>query len=96
MYGCVLLMGVRSSRHIGDDLIYAINLGACCGIVANMVDGIGSFFIAENPGERVFFMQVALIVAINYWAMANRRVLAPRRAASGLTLRQNHPTPRAT
>jgi putative inorganic carbon (HCO3(-)) transporter len=93
LYGSVLLMGAQSARYMVDDVIYAMNLGACCGLVANMVDGIASFFIAENPSERVFFMLVALIVAINYWTMANRPARVPRPVMANLALRQAEPAP---
>jgi putative inorganic carbon (HCO3(-)) transporter len=79
LYGCVLWTGARTARHMLDDRLFAINLGATCGIVAIMVDGIGSFFIDESASERVFFMVVALIFALHYWTQANR----PLHARSG-------------
>ena len=71
VYLSLLYIGWKTSRRLLDDLVYAVNLGACCGILAIMVDGIGSFFIDEDAGERVFWMVAALIVAINYWTQAN-------------------------
>ena len=64
--------GIRTSRYMLDDRLFAINLGACCGVVAIMVDGISSFFIDKFASERVFFMVVGLIFALNYWTEANR------------------------
>jgi len=39
-----------------------------------MVDGIGSFFVAEEASGRVFWMIVGMIFAINYWTRANRHL----------------------
>lgn len=75
LYLAILWTGARTARYMVDDRLYAINLGAICGIVAIMVDGISSFFIDESASERVFFMVVGLIFALHYWTQANR----PRR-----------------
>jgi O-antigen ligase len=72
LYACTLWTGTRTARYLLDDRLYAINIGACCGVVAIMVDGLSSFFIDESASERVFFMVVGLIFALNYWTMANR------------------------
>ncbi len=45
LYLSILWTGIRTSRYMLDDRLFAINLGACCGVVAIMVDGISSFFI---------------------------------------------------
>ena len=74
VYLCILWTAVKSARYVLDDLLYAINLGAACGIVAIMVDGIGSFFVAEEASGRVFWMIVGMIFAINYWTRANRHL----------------------
>jgi putative inorganic carbon (hco3(-)) transporter len=71
LYLSVLWTGARTARHMIDDRMYAINLGATCGIVAIMVDGLSSFFIDESASERVFFLVVGLIFALNYWTKAN-------------------------
>ncbi len=72
LYASILWAGVRTARHLLDDRLYAINLGATCGIVAIMVDGMSSFFIDEAASERVFFMVAGLIFALHYWTVANR------------------------
>jgi hypothetical protein len=77
LYGTVLWTGFKTARTLLNDMVYALNLGACCGIVAIMVDGIGSFFIDESASERVFWMVVALIVALNEWTKANRPLRRP-------------------
>ncbi len=79
LYLTVLWMGLRTSRHMLNDYAYAINLGACCGIIAIMVDGIGSFFIDENASQRVFWMVVGLIAAVHEWTRAN---LPPQRRSA--------------
>ena len=37
LYLCTLWTGIKSARHVLDDFVYALNLGATCGIVAIMV-----------------------------------------------------------
>ncbi len=71
LYVVVLWTGARTARHMIDDRMYAINLGATCGIVAIMVDGLSSFFIDQSASERVFFLVVGLIFALSYWTNAN-------------------------
>jgi O-antigen ligase len=71
LYLSILYTGLMTARRLIHDVVYAINIGATCGIVAIMVDGIGSFFIDEEAGQRVFWMVAALIVAIHRWTRAN-------------------------
>ena len=49
----------------------AVNMGAFCGIVSLLVDGMASFFIRVPAPNRVFWIVVALIVGINYWNKRN-------------------------
>lgn len=81
MYATVLWTGLRTARHMLDDRLYALSLGATCGIAAIMVDGIGSFFINESASLRVFWLVVGLIVAARYWTDAN------------LPIRRSYPAP---
>ena len=81
LYFSTLWAGFRTARYLIDDLVFALNLGASCGIVAIMVDGIGSFFINESASERVFFMVVGLVFALHYWTRANLAARRQRAAA---------------
>jgi hypothetical protein len=78
MYICILWTGYKTTRYFISPLLYSINIGACCGIVAIMFDGLGSFFIDESASERVFWLCVGLIFAIHYWTIANARQILSR------------------
>jgi putative inorganic carbon (hco3(-)) transporter len=68
---CVLWLAISSARHFRDDVMFTMNLGCLAGFVAIMIDGMSSFLIREAAPARVFWIVVALIVAINYWNKAN-------------------------
>lgn len=76
VYFTLLRAGLRTSRVMLDDIPYALSMGASCGIVAIMVDGIGSFFIDESAGMRVFWMVAALVVAVHDWTRVNQPAYA--------------------
>ena len=86
VYGALLWTAWRAMRTLIDDRLYAMSLGAFCGIVAIMIDGLGSFFIDENAGERVFFMVAGLIYALSYWTEEQRRLRAAASVARSLAL----------
>jgi O-antigen ligase len=85
LYLTALWVGLTTARQLLDDRVYAISLGATCGIFAIMVDGYASFFIDEPAGLRVFWIVLALIFAAHYWTLANRRMR--RATASRAVLR---------
>lgn len=61
---------IRNLRRYYNDVLFAANLGALCGVVALMVDGLASFYLRIQGSARVFWIVAALIIAIDYW---NRR-----------------------
>jgi O-antigen ligase len=71
LYLCILWCGYRTARRVLDDRISALALGATCGVIGIMVDGIGSFFVAEPAGARVFWLVVGTIMGLDYWTRAN-------------------------
>ncbi|HEY1384573.1 MAG TPA: O-antigen ligase family protein [Dongiaceae bacterium] len=71
LYLCILWRGFCTARRVLDDRISALALGATCGIIGIMVDGIGSFFVAEPAGARVFWLVVGTIMGLDYWTRAN-------------------------
>jgi O-antigen ligase len=73
----LLWTGWRNARDCTDPWLHALSIGALAGICANLVDGLGSFYLRQTPGSRVFWMAAAIIVAVRYWQRAN----APRQEA---------------
>ncbi|MEM7365049.1 MAG: hypothetical protein AAF525_13580, partial [Pseudomonadota bacterium] len=80
-------IGAQNLRYHLDPLMHAVNIGAMCGIVALLVDGMASFFIRVPASNRVFWIVVALIVAINYW---NRHNYALRQQLMNTSLLNRH------
>jgi O-antigen ligase len=81
LYGGVLWTAAHTARRLVDDRVYAINLGAGCGVVGIMIDGFGSFFIDESASVRVFFLVVGIIYAASYWTRINAPLRASVKAA---------------
>ncbi|MEM7363051.1 MAG: O-antigen ligase family protein [Pseudomonadota bacterium] len=52
-------IGAQNLRYHLDPLMHAVNIGAMCGIVALLVDGMASFFIRVPASNRVFWIVVA-------------------------------------
>jgi O-antigen ligase len=69
----ILLTGWRNARACADPLLHALNVGALAGICANLVDGLGSFFLRQMPGARLFWIAAAIIMATRYWRQADYR-----------------------
>jgi putative inorganic carbon (hco3(-)) transporter len=82
----VLWLGFSSVRYFSYEVPFTLNLGCVSGVIAVMVDGMSSFFVREAAPARMFWIVVALIVAINYWNKANL-VLPTRQAAAPTRLR---------
>lgn len=83
------LVAIRNLR-IKNDLMFAMSSGCFCGFVAVAIDGMGSFALRMDHVARVFWLLVAIIVAIDYWRRANEEPveLAARasRGTGSLTL----------
>jgi hypothetical protein len=56
------------------------NLGAACGVIAIMVDGLASFFTRVPAQGRMFWIVAAIIIAADRWNRRNR-ALRPDDAA---------------
>lgn len=67
--------GWRNARRCADPTLHALSVGALAGLCANMVDGLGSFFLRQMPGARMFWIAAAILVAARYWQERN----GPRR-----------------
>ncbi|MGE4324300.1 MAG: O-antigen ligase family protein [Sphingobium sp.] len=63
--------GWRNARDCADPWLHALSVGALAGLSANMVDGLGSFFLRQMPGARMFWIAAAIIVATRYWQQRN-------------------------
>lgn len=67
----VLMTALRNLRTYVNDKLFAMNVGCLCGFVALMVDGMASFFMRVPGPGRIYWLIVALIVAIRYWNRYN-------------------------
>jgi putative inorganic carbon (hco3(-)) transporter len=70
MHVAIIAVGVSNLR-IRDPMMHAIGAGLLAGILALMVDGVGSFFIRMDQQARVFWIVVGLLLAVGYWRIAN-------------------------
>jgi putative inorganic carbon (hco3(-)) transporter len=70
MHVAIIAVGVANLR-IRDPMLHAIGAGLLAGILALMVDGVGSFFIRMDQQARVFWIVVGLLLAVGYWRVAN-------------------------
>jgi O-antigen ligase len=67
----ILWIAIRNMRRFVDPMLFTLNLGCFAGFLAIMFDGLGSFYIRNPASGRLFWILVALIVAIDYWNRAN-------------------------
>jgi putative inorganic carbon (hco3(-)) transporter len=81
MHVAIIAVGVANLR-IRDPLLHAIGAGLLAGILALMVDGVGSFFIRMDQQARVFWIVVGLLLAVGYWRIANEESRATDGAPS--------------
>jgi putative inorganic carbon (hco3(-)) transporter len=68
----VIAVAVRNLR-IRDPMMHALGAGLFAGFVAIMIDGLTSFFIRTEAPGRLYWIAVALILAIGYWRRANEQ-----------------------
>lgn len=78
-------IAVANLRNAVSDKVYMASLGALCGMVAVMVDGMASFYLRVPASARTFFIVVALIVAARYW---NNAQIAARAATGARNIQQ--------
>jgi O-antigen ligase len=62
----VIRAGVRNLR-IRDPMLHAMSAGLLAGVIAIMIDGLASFFVRTEAPARLFWIAVALILAIDQW-----------------------------
>lgn len=73
----------QNRRYRINEFTHALNLGIICGFIAILIDGMASFFIRVPAPGRVFWIVMALLVAINLWNRRNfqSRIVAARKLA---------------
>lgn len=70
----LLRIAYRNLRYRIDDRMHAVNIGAACGVLALMIDGMASFYLRVPACARTFWVVAALIVAINHWNRNNYKL----------------------
>jgi O-antigen ligase len=68
----LLLTALRNLSLRLSDTVSMVNLGAACGIVAIMIDGLASFFLRVPAQGRMFWIIAAAIIAADRWNRRNR------------------------
>jgi O-antigen ligase len=75
---CFLLMAAMllrtawtNARRCADPALRALNAGALAGLCANLLDGLGSFFLRQMPGARLFWIMAGIIIATRLWQARN-------------------------
>jgi putative inorganic carbon (hco3(-)) transporter len=76
----LLVTALRNLRLRLSDTVSMANLGAACGVIAIMVDGLASFFTRVPAQGRMFWIVAAIIIAADRWNRRNR-ALRPDDAA---------------
>lgn len=90
MHLAVIREGIRNLR-IRDPVIHAVGVGLLGGFVAIMADGMASFFIRVEAPARMFWIAMALILAIGHWRRVNEE--GPATAAAKEAAPPPGPTP---
>lgn len=67
LHWAILSAAVRNIRRYYNDVLFAVNLGCLCGIVALMFDGLASFYLRMPAPSRMFWVVAAIIFAIDRW-----------------------------
>ncbi len=76
-------IAIGNMRKAVSDKVYMVSLGALCGLVAVLVDGLASFYVKVPASARTFFIVAALIVAARYWN--DGQISAARQKAASTT-----------
>jgi len=74
MFASIFAAAIRNIRRYYSDVLFAVNLGALCGMVALCIDGLASFYMRVPAASRMFWVIAALVFIIDNWNRAN----APR------------------
>ena len=61
----------QNSKFKLQSQLHAINIGIICGFIALMIDGMASFYLRVPAATRVFWVVMAVLVAINIWNKRN-------------------------
>jgi putative inorganic carbon (HCO3(-)) transporter len=67
----LMLIAWRGVKNYTHPFLTMVNLGCMAGMLALLADGMASFFIRNPNCGRVYFMIVALTVAIDLWHRHN-------------------------
>ena len=84
-------IAIGNMRKAVSEKVYMVSLGAFCGVVAVLVDGLASFYVKVPASARTFFILAALIVAARYWN--NAQIGAARRQQAAMTTRNEGAIP---
>ncbi len=90
LHWAIFAAAVRNIRRYYNDVLFAVNLGCMCGIVALMFDGLASFYLRMPAPSRMFWVVAAIIFAIDRWNTVHAPDRAVQRVASapGTALRR--------
>ncbi len=86
MHLYLLWIGVRNIRRYYNDVLFALNLGCICGVISLMIDGLSSIYLRTPAPSRMFWVLIAMMVAVDYWNTANAPAVAmvPKRRPLGV------------
>ncbi len=62
----VIRVGMGNLK-LRDPFLHALGVGLLSGFLAIMIDGVGSFYLRNDPHARVFWIVTALILALSQW-----------------------------
>jgi O-antigen ligase len=66
----IIRVGLRNVR-VQHETLFAVNVGALCGLVAMMMDWLASFSLRIDVTTRMYWILVALVFAVDYWRREN-------------------------
>lgn len=87
MHLLLIRVGIANLR-IRDPMMHAIGAGLLAGLLALMVDGGASFFVRMEQHARVFWLVVAMLLAVGYWRRQNEDT-----ATAPASVAPNRPAP---
>ena len=87
----IFAAAIRNIRRYYSDVLFAVNLGALCGVVALCIDGLASFYLRVPAASRSFWVVAALIFIIDHWNRVNAPQPRPLPAAPRPNPASPHP-----